>query len=480
MTKQAVSDYLRSTDHVRDRLTGRELDWAVQPAPFKVYDSLEEIPLAEPRFPEKSMEEVLWGGADEGAGSFDLRDVSALLKLGAGVTAERPTPTGTFHFRAQASAGALYPCEVYLACRGVEGLADGLHHYRADTHALHCLCRDDLFAGSLTQSPRLRLYVTGIFWRSAWKYGDRAYRYMQLDAGHMVESLWTAALATGVDLHPRHDFDAARVARLLAVDPEREYPLAVLDMPGSPACVPETIAEPALALQLASKVSRSEGRFPHLEAMHRAVAQERRTQSGPVLTEPPLPGVEDSDGRWTALRPAGMGRPFADIARQRRSRRSFVSAPIPPVVLHALARPLCVDAALPAPEVWFAVSGVRDMPAGLYRLDRAGRRLFLQREADVAQALSDACLNQAWLSRCSVQAVFVDDPARCGSAGYAEVLQRSGMLGQRLYLAATALGLGCCGVGAMYDEEAARTLELSDGRRPLYVLGMGLCKENRK
>jgi nitroreductase len=55
-------------------------------------------------------------------------------------------------------------------------------------------------------------------------------------------------------------------------------------------------------------------------------------------------------------------------------------------------------------------------------------------------------------------------------------MMRAGQLGERLYLVATALGLGCCGIGAFYDMEAVELLGLESTSRMLYLVGVGPVK----
>ena len=52
----------------------------------------------------------------------------------------------------------------------------------------------------------------------------------------------------------------------------------------------------------------------------------------------------------------------------------------------------------------------------------------------------------------------------------------AGRLGQRIYLGATSLGLGCCGIGAFYDGEAATLLGLNQASAMLYLLAVGPVK----
>jgi nitroreductase len=55
----------------------------------------------------------------------------------------------------------------------------------------------------------------------------------------------------------------------------------------------------------------------------------------------------------------------------------------------------------------------------------------------------------------------------------------AGRLGQRLYVQATAVGLGCCGIGALYDGEAAALLGLNPTARLLYLVAVGRVKALR-
>lgn len=500
MTREAASRYLSQTDHERGNLPRRALDWSAQPAPFKIYQELDTVSLPDPALPATRLEDALWHGAAAARVGVDrpwaprmplkLQDVSTLLQMAAGVTDVRKTPTGEFHFRAVASAGALYPCELYVALRAVEGIEDGLYHYRPDQHLLHVLRRGDVLPGRLAGHGEaaqdgmesllpeeggsdIRFFITGIFARSAWKYGERAYRYVLLDAGHMAENVQLAASAVGMPMRRAFLVRSGGAARLLGVDAQREYPLLMLEPVQGMAGDEPSVPAADLSLQLASCVSGREGRFAALEAMHAAVSDHEDAHR--QQREPSVPGQE---GR--TLSNAGIGAELAGVMEKRRSRRAFMTQQLPLQVLDALARCLCADPDDQAPEVWFSVSRVHDAQPGLYRLDRTGRRLVLLHGGDHAQAVSKAALDQHWLSRCAVQVFFVQDESGCDAATLARGWVRSGMLGQRLYLAATALRLGCCGVGAMYDSEMAEALKLQGRGRVLYALGLGLCGRPKK
>ena len=64
-----------------------------------------------------------------------------------------------------------------------------------------------------------------------------------------------------------------------------------------------------------------------------------------------------------------------------------------------------------------------------------------------------------------------------GPRGYRQVMLAAGRLGQRLYLGATALGLGCCGIGAFYDREAIELFDMAEQASLLYLLAVGQVKK---
>ena len=90
------------------------------------------------------------------------------------------------------------------------------------------------------------------------------------------------------------------------------------------------------------------------------------------------------------------------------------------------------------------------------------------------------CLDQAWLAQAAVHFLFMGNlrqlDEQWGPRGYRYALMTAGRLGERLYLTATALGLGCCGIGAFYDQEAADLLQLNPDSRLFYLVAVGPVK----
>jgi nitroreductase len=94
--------------------------------------------------------------------------------------------------------------------------------------------------------------------------------------------------------------------------------------------------------------------------------------------------------------------------------------------------------------------------------------------------MTHICLDQDWLANAAFHFIFLANldalDHTWGPRGYRYAMMTAGRLGHRIYVAATALGLGCCGVGAYYDGEAATLLELNDSSRMLYLVAVGPIK----
>jgi SagB-type dehydrogenase family enzyme len=139
--------------------------------------------------------------------TFDERlmtfsELGALLDLTNGITGVELVPGGgEIALRAAPSAGALYPIELYLAVRRVDGLAAGLYHYEPHSLSLALLRSGDptesvakVCCGSpLAEAASVTVFFSGVFDRTLRKYGDRGYRYVLLDAGHVAQNLCLAA-----------------------------------------------------------------------------------------------------------------------------------------------------------------------------------------------------------------------------------------------------------------------------------------------
>lgn len=145
-----------------------------------------------------------------------VEEISQLLWALQGVT----SPWGG---RTAPSAGALYPLEVYVVT------AEGLWHYLPAGHRIEVLGRRDLRApvagaalgqSAVADAPAV-FVIAAVYARTEAKYGDRAARYVQLEAGHAAQNLLLLAVSLGLGAVTIGAFDDAAVQRALALPADR-------------------------------------------------------------------------------------------------------------------------------------------------------------------------------------------------------------------------------------------------------------------
>ncbi len=144
-------------------------------------------------------------GRDLTACALALDDLSAILHYAYGVRQQQPEGPYPRAFRSVPSGGALYPLELYVHAAAVVGLPVGLFHYEPTTHVLRLLREDPAaaFSSGLVQPEIVRcaaatVFVTAIFDRSTFKYGDRGYRFVLMEAGHVGQNVDLTAAALGL------------------------------------------------------------------------------------------------------------------------------------------------------------------------------------------------------------------------------------------------------------------------------------------
>ena len=199
------NDFQRLTKYNRGQKWS-PLDWSKEPIIYKNYPESKLFPLTD-QFPKNSLNivEVLKKRISIRSYSSEplsLNDLAFLLWASTGVRQR----SDNRDFRVAPSAGALYPIETYLIVNNVEGLSEGVYHYNIKLHALEELKQGNfslnLAHAALEQRMCLDAPViliwTAIFERSRWKYKQRAYRYIYLDAGHIAQNLALAATAIGL------------------------------------------------------------------------------------------------------------------------------------------------------------------------------------------------------------------------------------------------------------------------------------------
>ena len=468
---------------------GPALDWAARPAPFETYPSEAVVPLGERAAVERGTAKALDDSSDPAPGigphPVTLRELSALLHLSQGITEVSGLPGDPFHKRAAASSGALYPTVTHVIVRDVDGLVPGLYHYEPQHHALHRLRTADAAGelaaivadGAAVRAAPFTLVFSAIYYKSAWKYGDRGYRYCLLDVGHVAANAITAGRGLGLATRPIGRFDDARLGTLLGIDRHRQGALLVLPFGASAPATPE--GEPVFVpddLALAGE---------DLPVPVRVVASRTGLRiAAEAATAPDVPAAPlapRAAGEAIALpASASTDDDLAAVVERRRSQRRFGDAKISGGELAAILRrapgPSVEDQrAIRIHVVALRVDGVAP---GAYEYRPEPPALIAVRGGDLADAIHAAALSQEVAARAAAIVVISADAtalaARDGSRGFRYAWLDAGVAGGRVYLQAVALGLGVSSIGAFFDDDLVELLHLERGRDlPALLVAVG-------
>ena len=481
-------DYHRATSYDRFEMSGHSLDWAHQPKVFKEYPGISSLSLPRDlQIPRGKLSAIL--SEPEAAGlakPLDMETLSLLLLISYTHTARTRHPEGDFFFRSAVSAGALYPTEIYAATANVKGMDNGLYHFAIQNHSLELLRKGDVSGTARGEQGHLTFFLTAIFFRSAWKYRARAYRYHLLDTGHVAENLILALKASKLSFGVTYDFDDAEVNRLLGLDEQKEVALAIVDVPGGKG-ISEKYQEPIPPLPepmlQASRVSAKGTEYPAIREIHEAgipvVSSETEKEMIHELGITPKTWTPiETPGSWAEITD------YPDAVFRRRSRRNFVKKALSKEAMNALLHSLSRGEDSPHEQsvaVGFLVGQAEDMDPGFYLLDRRKESWDQVFSGGLMVKSTSVCLDQEWLVNAGVHLLFLANldvlDKTWGPRGYRYAMLTAGRLGQRLYIAAEAMGLGCCGIGALYDSEAVDMLGLNQTSRLLYLAAVGNVKK---
>lgn len=369
---------------------------------------------------------------------LDAAQLGRVLFLGAGVVRTVERDDGTMVFRAAGSAGGRFPLEVYASTRGVDGVPDGVHWYDAARHAL-------VQVGPAAQGEQTTLVVTGVPWRTGWRYAERGWRHVYWDAGTLLSQLTAAVASTGREPLLRSTFPDAPVRRLVGADGVHELPVALLSLgPGEPCVLPTGDA--------------AAGELPQVEL--------------PLCTAAQAAGERDALGD-----PWPLGAPLADapasdpldavVLRRGSQRRMDRTKTLPREVLE-----WSMAAALRGIDVphWVVVHGVDGVTPGVYRWPDLAAP---SQTGDLRRELERVCLDQSLAAEAAFVVLSAVPGAELDDRSYRAAQLAAGLVEGRLHLAAYALGASATGM-TFLDSEVPALLGQPDDLVTLLVTCVGV------
>jgi SagB-type dehydrogenase family enzyme len=207
---------------------------------------------------------------------------------------------------------------------------------------------------------------------------------------------------------------------------------------------------------------------PLIDGFHSATKQSGSESSGTSSAEPAPTG----SGEIALPSPASSTRSFGEVARTRRSALDFIGGERSitlaqlSAILAQIAQPLSADfAGTRFIQLYLYAHRVGGLQPGVYRFWQECEELEQVKSGDQRVAAAALSLGQDLAGNACVAFSMIGDLDHAagiyGDRGYRYVHFEAGAIGQRLYLAAEALGLGATGIGAFYDDEVHRHLNLT-------------------
>jgi SagB-type dehydrogenase family enzyme len=478
------------------------LNWAKQPVPFKEYKIGSDIDL------KPYLQETATAFTNNSDAQWWYR-LSQILFHSYGLTAKIPSMGSAVYLRSAPSAGGLYPAEVYLVSRGTPLLAPGLYNYQCRTHSLIHFWESDVwqslqngcFWHPSLESTQLAIITTAVFYRSAWRYEDRAYRRILLDTGHLLSNIELGCNIADYRAHLIGGFADEAVNDLIYIDPEQEGTTAVLAL-ADLLDIRQNLPSGRTVLPSSTETdypSIPDGELLKYFHLHTQIPGNTSGKLN-LPTVQPQKSLEDKynfpfcEKVSTRTIPIYWGKNLTELSNtiyKRRSTRAYSGDELGFDELKALLdftyqpqnyidqnldhHPDHFD--LNLIETFIVVSGVQGLDTGCYYYAPKAQELRQIRFKNFRRELHFLCLNQD-LGRDAGAVLFHTADLKSAIAQYGDRVYRylhldAGILGQRLNLAAIRLNLGVSGIAGFFDDQVNNVLGIPIDEAVIYITTLG-------
>jgi len=473
---QTVFHYHETTKHSPQKYAKSLgfMDWATQPDPFRIYKGTTKHPLTlslrnfTP--PYSQLDE------DLPAAPFLQESISQLLQFSMGIAAWKSSGGSSWAVRCNASSGNLHPTESYLILPPmIEHSQSTIMHYAPKTHILEELTTFDTDFWETLPKESFLVGLSSVAWREAWKYGERAFRYTQLDAGHALQSFVVSAKMLGWKVTRLDSVNDKDIDKLLGLNQEqRFFENEVSDMLF---VVAKEYVNPSLRLEklledlptqfegIANKLSPSMYDWDIIPLVEEATS----------VPQTPLSSVTPCKVTREASKES------KEVVLKRRSihvmdkEESLITKEQFHTILNAVSCSL--DGKSNAMHLALFVHRVEEYTKGLYILVRDRDELdnlkkefnseFLWKSTEFENLYIleySSYINASKIISCNQDIAsdgafslgmicrFSDELQKYGAHRYKELYWECGAIGQQLYLEATSLGLSGTGIGCFLDD----------------------------
>jgi SagB-type dehydrogenase family enzyme len=360
--------------------------------------------------------------------------VHSFISLTSAITLEKVYKDGPYKLRVNPSAGALYPTEVYVQVRGIEGMVNGIYHLEVENNSLTLIYEliDDGLENYIIPGKCINGFIfliSCVYYRSSWKYQNRSIRYCFLDSGHHLGAVAASAFLHSRDIQLIFDFDKLALNSDLGFE-NKEF-ITACAVSGE--IQEKKIRRLRLKVPFVSGTDYFESN-QFIEDGYQATTLQNSRQQQLEYPQFDFDKEKFSQVVW-------------DRRSIRRFRKEFISQEDYLYVVQQLQQSIPTEN-YEEIEIYSVVHRVEGMTPGLYK------GTYLVKTGNFSEKTGYLCINQAIAKDSAVTLFFVSD-----YLNYQTAMQIAGFLGQRLYLTSNYLGIQCSGIGAYYDDETQELLE---------------------
>jgi len=197
------------------------MDWNTQPDPFRSYSGAKEIDLPflddekTPSYNDLFLDSSL-------VSEINIESISQFFRYSLGLAAIKSFGGNSWALRCNASSGNLQPSEAYAILPRIDSVfnSTSVVHYAPKEHKLELL---KSYSDEISLNNGFFVVISSIAWREIWKYGERAFRYCQLDAGHAYRALQISARMLGWHTQMIHSISDERLDSMLGFDVKERF-----------------------------------------------------------------------------------------------------------------------------------------------------------------------------------------------------------------------------------------------------------------
>ena len=374
---------------------------------------------------------------------FNLDDYEELkfIKNFGKITYTKKYGNDEVNLRVNPSAGGLYPCEIYIQIRGAKGLLNGIYHYEPLTSTLaliHELSSDGLESYMNISQKKFIFLLSNAYFRTSWKYDKRAIRYLLLDSGHQLGSIYASLILQGLDYTFDFNFDKEELNKAFCFDNYEHFVCAIFSSEYKEKETKELRDKIPFVNPCDYHIKE-----PFIEEFYsKYYEQSFKSFSSNFLKEEAKVELQKA-------------------IDERRSVRAFKKEPILKDEFETILKDIFIFAKKYGLEIYFINHLITNLEKGIYK------EYNLQKEGDYRQLCQMLAFNQK-IGATSAATIFFTSKLE---SNYSFNLILSGFLAHIIALTATNLNINSTGIGAYFDDETKKVLETHNNI--LYLMAVG-------